>query len=89
MPGRNRTVNVIITSSVLNGATPVSGATVSVRVTTPGGTVTTLNHSTDGSGRAKVTYAMRWPAVAGTYQVTSVATKGAASSSTATSFVVQ
>ena len=43
----------------------------------------------DGNGTAKVTYAMKWPAVAGTYQVSSVATKAAACSSTATSFVVQ
>ena len=89
-PARERTLNVAITTKVRNGATAVSGATVSVRVTAPGGAVTTLNGTTDNNGNAKVTYALRSPGVLlGTYQVTSVATSGATSSSATTSFVVQ
>jgi uncharacterized protein YfaS (alpha-2-macroglobulin family) len=89
LPVRGRTVNVVITARVVNGATAVGGAAVSVRVTAPGGSVTTLSGTSSAKGNVKVTYVLKWPAVAGTYQVTSLATKGAASSSGTTSFVAQ
>ena len=83
-------LTVQITTTVVNGGTAVSGATVSTRVTDPAGVVTTLSKTTDAKGKAKVSYAARAGLVKkGTYAVTSTATKGSSSVTSTTSFVVQ
>jgi len=82
-------VNVQITTTVLNGGSPVSNVAVSVRVTDPAGTVSTGNKNTDANGKAKVSYSLSKNSRKGTYRVTSTATQGSVSATSTTSFVVQ
>ena len=82
-------VNVQITTSVLNGGAAVSGAAVTVRVTDPAGSVTTHSLTTDAHGNAKWSYALKTTSRKGTYRVTSTATKGTLGSTATTTFAVQ
>jgi hypothetical protein len=82
-------LNVQITTIVLNGGAAVSSAAVTTRVTNPAGVVTTFTKNTDGSGKAKVSYSLKTSSSRGAYQVTSTATKGGSSVTTTTSFVAQ
>jgi len=68
----------------------VAGAAVSVQVSNPSGSITTLSGTTDSTGTANVFYALKArTAKAGTYAVTSKGTKGSMSSTATTSFVAQ
>jgi len=82
-------VNVQLTTTVLNGGTPVSSAAATFRVTDPAGAVSTSTKNTDANGKAKVSYSLSKNSRKGTYRVTSTATQGSVSATSTTSFVVQ
>ena len=84
LPGQ--TVNISV--SVLSGAAPVSGASVTATVTPPSGKLTTLTGTTGSNGVAILKYRLSKRASAGTYQVGANAAGGsAAASATAASAV--
>jgi hypothetical protein len=76
---------VAISVSVTSGGGPVSGAAVSVVVTKPTGSTSTLSGTTSGNGVAVVSFRLNKKAAKGTYQ----ATGSANSASASTTFVVQ
>jgi hypothetical protein len=82
---------VTITATVLSGASPDAGASVSVSITSPKGSVTSLSGTTGSNGTAVFSYALRKKATTGTYNVQASTTATGASSSTAasTTFSVQ
>jgi len=87
---RNSTIYATITTGVSSGGAAVAGAAVSVQVSNPSGSITTLSGTTDSTGTANVFYALKArTAKAGTYAVTSKGTKGSMSSTATTSFVAQ
>jgi hypothetical protein len=77
--------NVGITVSVTSGGNPVSGASVSVRVTKPNGAGNNLSGTTAANGVASLSYRLTKKATKGTYQ----AAASANSTSASTTFVVQ
>ncbi len=87
---RNQTSYVPIKTHVTSSATAVSGASVSVQVRDPAGSVTTLAGTTNATGDVTVSYPLRQrSSPLGTYAVTSTATVGATSGVGAASFGVQ
>lgn len=87
---RKGTIYAAITTGVSSNGTAVGGAAVRVQVSDPSGSITTLSGTTDLSGTAKVSFALRaHTAGTGTYTVTSKATVGSTSSTATTSFVVR
>jgi hypothetical protein len=90
LPARNnQSYNASITSIVSSGGAPVAGASVTVTVSDPGGSVTTLTGTTNSAGSAVVGYQLRRRSATGTYRVSSKATMGSSIGSATTSFVVQ
>jgi hypothetical protein len=85
---RYGSVSAMITTKVTSGGVPVSGASVSVEVRDPGGTLRTLSATTGSTGTASVAYSMRSSSLRGTYTVTSRATSNGSTVSAGTSFVV-
>ncbi len=85
---RYGSVSAMITTKVTSGGVPVSGASVSVEVRDPGGTLRTLSATTGSTGTASVAYSMRSSSLRGTYTVTSRATRNGSTVSAGTSFVV-
>lgn len=65
-----------MSASVTNGGAPVSGASVSFKITPPTGNGSTLNASTNASGVAVVTYKVSQKSPAGTYSAIAQATVG-------------
>ncbi len=85
----NKAVTATITTKVLSGGNPLSGAAVSVDVRDPAGRLTTLTGTTASNGTVSVSYGMKGrSSPAGTYMVTSRATMGAMSSTATTTFVL-
>jgi hypothetical protein len=83
------TIPVAITTTVSNGATPVSGTNVAIVVTDPSGRTSSLKAKTGTNGVATVSYSMRSRnAVKGTYTVTSTATVSSVTAKGSTSFLV-
>ena len=82
---------VTITATVLSGGSPDVGASVSVSITSPRGSVTSLSGTTGSNGTAVLGYTLRNKATAGTYQVQASTTASGASTTTAanTTFSVQ
>ena len=85
---RYGSLNAMITTKVTSGGVPVSGASVSVEVRDPGGTLRTLSATTGSTGTASVAYSMRSSSLRGTYAVTSRATHNGSAVSASTSFVL-
>ncbi len=85
----NQTVYATITTGVMNGATPLSGATVSVQVRDPRGSLAMMAGTTNAAGAAVVSYAIKNKSPTGIYQVTSTATVSTMSNTATTSFRVQ
>jgi hypothetical protein len=87
---QNKPLTVAITTTVLSGGAPVSGATVDVDVRNPAGAVTRLVATTGSDGTASVSYGMKTRnSLVGSYTVTGRATKGSLISSATTSFAVK
>jgi hypothetical protein len=84
----NQTVYAVISTTVMTGGAPVSGASVSVTITNPKGSATTLSTATGSSGVASVSYPIKSKSVAGTYSVKSTATANGTSASAMMSFGV-
>jgi subtilisin family serine protease len=79
---------VVISVTVRSNGTPVAGAAVTVVVTPPVGSATTISGTTNASGIATLTY-LPW-VVTGTYGVTAMATHPAfATGSVATTFTIR
>jgi hypothetical protein len=88
LPSKGKTIFAAITTDVSSSGAAVAGAAVRVQVSDPSGSITTLSGTTDGTGTAKVSYALKArTAKAGTYSVTSKGTMGSMSSTATTSFV--
>lgn len=87
LPGQT----VSITASLLSGASPDAGASVTVTITAPGGKATSLAGTTGSNGVASMSYRLSKRAAAGSYQVlVSMPSTGAAATIGATAtFVVQ
>jgi len=85
----NQTVNAMITTSVTSGGGPLSGASVSVQVTDPRGSTTTLSGTTNSGGTVTFSYSIKMKAVTGNYTVNSRATLGSMSATKSTGFSVQ
>jgi hypothetical protein len=86
----NQSTQVTITTKVTSGSTIVSGASVSVQVVNPAGSVTTLSGTTGSTGTVMLTYTLKKKSSrTGTYAVTSTATMGSMKASGTTSFTVQ
>jgi hypothetical protein len=85
----NQTVNAMITTSVVSGGSPLSGASVSVQVTDPRGSSTTLSGTTNSGGTVTFSYSIRMKAVTGNYAVTSRATLGSMNATATVGFTVQ
>jgi subtilase family serine protease len=84
---RGQTVS--ITVSVTDGVNPVSGVSVSVKVTNPRGSTSTLSATTNSGGKAVVRYRLSSSAQRGTYKVMTTASKtGYHSASASASFTV-
>ena len=86
---RNQTTNASITTSVTSGGAAVSGAAVSIKVTDPGGSVTSLSGKTGSNGSVALNYPIRATSRTGTYAVASTATSGSRTATATASFVVQ
>ena len=86
---RNQTVIAMITTRVTSGGVGLAAAPVTVRVKAPSAAATTLSGTTDGSGTATVSYAIKSKSATGVYGVTSSATYGTATGTATTSFSVQ
>lgn len=86
---RNQTMNASVTTSVMSGGSPVSGASVSVQVRDAGGSITTLSGMTNTSGNVVVTYPIKSTSLAGTYGVSSTATFNGVTNTGTTSFAVK
>jgi hypothetical protein len=91
VPAKPRDIgNVYITTTVRSGTSTVSGATVSVAVTSPKGTTTTLSGTTSSTGMVTLSYPLKLKtSPRGSYAVSSKATMSGMSSTATTSFVVQ
>jgi uncharacterized protein YfaS (alpha-2-macroglobulin family) len=74
---------------VASGGAAAAGATVTVKVTNPSGTVTTLTGTTGSTGTVTVSYPIKSTSVTGSYAVSSTATLNGVSGTGATSFAVQ
>ena len=88
LPGQ--TVTVLVT--VLYGTSPDIGASVTVKVTTPGGKTTSLSGTTGSTGVATLNFKLSNHATAGTYQVQvggTTRTGAAATTGASTIFTVQ
>ena len=86
--GKNKPVTATISTKVLSGGAAVSGATVEVDIRNPSGAVTRLTATTGSGGTASVSYGMKSRShPAGTYTVTSRATKGSLVNTGTTTFV--
>ena len=86
---QNKPVTATIATKVMSGGAPVSGATVDIEVRNPSGGISKFAATTGSTGAASVSYGMKGRSTpAGTYTVTSRATKGSLISSATTSFVV-
>ena len=86
---RKLTTSVIITTNVKSGASPVSGASVTVVVKTPANTTSQLSGTTDANGNAKASYTIKSTSAKGTYTVTSTASSGGVTGTGSKTFVVQ
>jgi len=86
---RNETIYASITTTVTSGGTAAAGAAVSVKVTNPSGSATTLTGTTSSSGTVTVLYPIKNTSVTGNHLVTSTATLSGMKGSATTSFVVQ
>jgi uncharacterized protein YfaS (alpha-2-macroglobulin family) len=80
---------VRITVRATNGATPTSGASVTVRLTDPRGRVTTFAATTNASGDAVVNVGLGRRARAGTWGVAATASASISTGSASTSFTVR
>jgi hypothetical protein len=84
---RNTWVTISVNAVV--GATPASGAAVSVKLSTAGKTVATLAGTTDANGNAVLKYKLAAKAATGVYQINVSATaNGYAGSDNSASFIV-
>ena len=80
---------VTITATVTSGGNPVSGASVSVKITNPRGSTSTYSATTDGSGKAVIAYKLSSTSQKGTYMITATSSyTGYSSASASTSFKV-
>ncbi|MDG0816504.1 NEW3 domain-containing protein [Bdellovibrio svalbardensis] len=81
---------VIVTSTVMSGGVSVAGALVSVSITKPNGSISSLSAVTDSQGQAIVTLQIPKNKMAvGSYRVNISAVSGAQSASASTSFIAQ
>jgi hypothetical protein len=79
--------NAVVAASVYKGGLPVSGATVTFKVTAPSGKTTSGKVTTDANGAAAYVYSLRRKP-AGTYSVLATVSTGGSSASGTTSFKV-
>jgi hypothetical protein len=87
--GKGNSRSATIHVNVLSGSSGVARAAVSITITDPKGTTTTMNGSTDASGHAIFKVSLKPKDPSGTYQVQATATSGGASGQATTSFLVQ
>jgi gametolysin peptidase M11/alpha-galactosidase-like protein len=83
------TRSATITVSVTNGSLPVSGAAVTVTVTSPTGSVSKLSATTNSSGSASVKYSLKPKDPSGTFNAQVSASAGGVTGTASTSFVMQ
>jgi len=87
---KNTTIYALITTTVTSSGAPVGGAAVNVNMTDPNKKVTTLTATTNASGTAAVSYAMKQrTSPTGTYSVSSKGTIGSMTGTATASFTVQ
>jgi len=86
---RTQTLYASITTTVTSAGAAASGAGVSVKVTNPSGSVTTLTGTTGSSGTVTVSYPLKSSSVAGNYAVSSTATLNGTSGTATASFAVK
>lgn len=84
---RNAVVN--ITVSLKDGTSPVAGIPVSVTITTPNLTKTSLSGTTDSTGTAILKHKLSKTAMKGTYTVNATSTVGGTTLNRSTSFTVK
>jgi hypothetical protein len=78
---------VYMSARVLNNGVAVSGASVRLSITQPGGATATVNATTGSDGYARGTYKIgKGKAAVGTYQLRADATSGSNSATSSTSF---
>jgi len=83
------TRSAMITVSVRNGSLPVSGAAVTVTVTSPTGSASKLSATTNSNGSASVKYSLKPKDPSGTFNAQVVASADGATGTASTSFVMQ
>ena len=84
----NQSLYATITTNVVSGSMAVSGASVSVKVRDPGGSITTLTATTGATGAATVFFPFKRQSAAGTYSATITATMGGMSNTATLTFVL-
>jgi hypothetical protein len=85
----NQTTYATVTTTVVSGSLPLSGAAVSVRVVDPNGKSATLTATTGSTGTAVVSYPVKTKSATGTYAVTATATLNTMTGSATTTFAVR
>jgi hypothetical protein len=78
-----------ITTSVRSNGSPVAGATVSVRILRPNGSLASLSATTGTDGTAVVAYRFKRQDPRGTYEADTKVTQGSLTGTAATAFALQ